>query len=145
MKKVKMYLETKPSFTKYRSRRLGFPKLKVIFSDLNKIWSVDLAFNNKLAKYNSVVKYLLVAVDCPSRCLSVEPLKSKYSTEAAEVFKKMIKHEQAKNLGLMMARISSALSKPSAINAEFIYKKYTFPQEYNIQILRRKADLFISR
>ena len=50
MKKVKMYLETKPSFTKYRSRRLRFPRLKVIVDDLNEIWSVDLAFVDKLAK-----------------------------------------------------------------------------------------------
>ena len=52
MKKVKMYLETKPSFTNYRSRRLRFPRLKVIVNDLNEIWSVDLAFVDKLAKYN---------------------------------------------------------------------------------------------
>ena len=77
MKKVKMYLETKPSFTKYRSRRLRFPRLKVIVNDLNEIWSVDLAFVDKLAKYNSGVKYLLVAVDCLSRYLRVEPLKTK--------------------------------------------------------------------
>ena len=64
MKKVKMYLETKPSFAKYRSRRLRFPRLKVIVNDLNEIWSIDLAFVNKLAKYNRGVRYLLVAVDC---------------------------------------------------------------------------------
>ena len=93
MKKVKMYLETKPSFTKYRSRRLRIPRLKVIVNDLKEIWSVDLAFVEKLAKYNSGVKYL-VAVDCLSRYLRVEPLKTKYATETAEAFKKMIKHKQ---------------------------------------------------
>ena len=98
MKKVKMYLETKPSFTKYRSRRLRFPRLKVIVNDLNEIWSVDLAFVDKLAKYNSDVKYLLVAVDCLSRYLRVEPLKTKYATETAEAFKKMIKHKQPKKV-----------------------------------------------
>ena len=80
MKKEKMYLETKPSFTKYRSRRLRFPWLKVIVNDLNEIWSVDLAFVDKLAKYNRGVKYLLVAVDCLSRYLRVESLKTKYAT-----------------------------------------------------------------
>ena len=98
MKKVKMYLETKPSFTKYRSRRLRFPRLKVIVNDLNEIWSVDLAFADKLANYNSGVKYLLVAVDCLSRYLRVEPLKTKYATETAEAFKKMIKHKQPKKV-----------------------------------------------
>ena len=117
MKKVKMYLETKPSFTKYRSRRLRFPRLKVIVNDLNEIWSVDLAFVDKLAKYNKGVKYLLFAVDCLSRYLRVEPLKTKYATETAEAFKKMINIK----FGSMMVQNSSVLSKPSAINAEFIY------------------------
>ena len=93
-----MCLETKPSFTKYRSRGVRFPRLKVIVNDLNEIWSVDLAFVDKFAKYNSGVKYLLVAVDCLSRYPRVEPLKTKYATETAEAFKKMIKHNQPKKV-----------------------------------------------
>ena len=98
MKKVKTCLETKPSFNKYRSRRLRFPRLKVIVNDLYDIWFVDLAFVDKLAKYNSGVKYLLVAVDCLSKYLRVEPLKTKYAIETAEAFKKMIKHKQPKKV-----------------------------------------------
>ena len=45
-------------------------------------------------KYNRDVKYLLVAVDCLSRYLRVEPMKTKYATEAAQAFKKMIKYRQ---------------------------------------------------
>ena len=121
MKKVKRYLETKPSFTKYRSRRLRFPRLKVIVNDLNEIWSVNLAFVDKLAKYNRGLKYLLVAVDCLSRYLRVEPLKTKYNIETAEAFKKMIKHKQPTKFGSMMAQSSSVPSKTFATNAEFIY------------------------
>ena len=98
LKKVKMYLETKASFSKYCSLRLRFPRLKVIVNDLNEIWSVDLAFVDKLAKYNRGVKYLLVAVDSLSRYLRVEPLKTKYATETAVAFKKMIKHKQPKKV-----------------------------------------------
>ena len=98
MKKVSLYLETKPSFTKYRSSRLRFPRLKVIVNDLNEVWSVDIAFVDKFAKYNRGVKCLLVAVDCLSRYLKVEPLKTKYATETAEAFKKTIKHKQPKNV-----------------------------------------------
>ena len=94
MTKVKMYLETKPSFTKYRAQRLNFPRLKVIVNDLNEIWSLDLAHVDKLAKYNGDVKYLLVAVDCLSRYLRVEPLKTKNATETAKAFRNMIKHKQ---------------------------------------------------
>ena len=60
--------------------------------------SVDLEFVDKLANYNRGVKYLLVAVDCLSRYLRVESLKTKYATETAEAFKKMIKHKQPKKV-----------------------------------------------
>ena len=64
--KIKSYLETKISFTKYRPFRLQFPRLKAIVKDIKEIWSVDLAYVDKLAKYNRNVKYLLTAVDCLS-------------------------------------------------------------------------------
>ena len=94
MAKVKSYLETKPSFTKYRSIRLKFPRLRVIVKDINEIWSLDLAHVDKLAKYNRDVKYLLVAVDCLSRYLRVEPMKTTNATEATQAFKKLIKYKQ---------------------------------------------------
>ena len=37
MKKIEMYLETKPTFNKYRSRRLKFPRLKDVVNDKNEI------------------------------------------------------------------------------------------------------------
>ena len=94
MTKVKMYLETKPSFTKYRAQWLNFPRLKVIVNDLNEIWSLDLAHVDELAKYNRDDKYLLVAVDCLSRYLRVESLKTKFATETANAFRNMIKHKR---------------------------------------------------
>ena len=94
MAKVRSYLESKPSFTKYRSIRSRFPRLKVIVKNINEIWSLDLAHVDKHAQYNWDVKYLLVAVDCLSRYLRVEPMKTKYATEAAQAFKKMIKNKQ---------------------------------------------------
>ena len=78
----------------YRSIRLKFPRLKVFVKDINENWSLDLAHVDKLAKYNRNIKYLLVAVDCLSRYLRVEPLKTKYATETAEAFQKMIKIKQ---------------------------------------------------
>ena len=82
--KVQSYLETKPSFTKYRSILLIFPRLEIFVKDINEFWSLDLAHVDKLAKYNRNIKYPLVAVDCLSRYLRAEPLKTKYATETAE-------------------------------------------------------------
>ena len=39
--KFKSYLDNKRSFTKYRSIRMQFPRLKVIVKDINEIWSLD--------------------------------------------------------------------------------------------------------
>ena len=55
---------------------------------------MDLAHVDKLAKFNRNIKYLLVAIDCLSRYLRVEPLKTKFATEKAEAFQKMIKNKQ---------------------------------------------------
>ena len=67
------------------------PRLKVIAYDIHEIWSLDV-------KYNHDVKYLLVAVDCMSRYLRVQPLKSKYATSTAEAFKLMITTKQPKKV-----------------------------------------------
>ena len=48
MAKVRSFLETKPSFTKYRSIRLKFPRLRVVIKDINEIWSLDLAHVDKV-------------------------------------------------------------------------------------------------
>ena len=79
--KINAYLDTKPFFTKYRSIRMQFPRLKVIVKDISEIWSLDLAFVDNLANFNRDVKNLLVAVDCLSQYLRVEPMKTKYATD----------------------------------------------------------------
>ena len=70
----------------------------MIVNDINEIWSLDLAYVDKLAKYNRGVRYLLAAVNCLSRYLRVEPLKTKYAKETTEAFKKMIKTKQPKKV-----------------------------------------------
>ena len=91
---MKQFLETKNAHTKYKGFRKSFARLKVIAYDLDEIWSLDLAHVDKLLKQNAGIKYLLIAVDCLSRYLRVEPLKSKYATTTAEAFKRMSKHKQ---------------------------------------------------
>ena len=97
-RKVKQFLETKNAHTKYKGFRKSFARLKVIAYDLDEIWSLDLAHVDKLSKQNAGIKYLLIAVDCLSRYLRVEPLKSKYATTTAEAFKRMIQHKQPKKV-----------------------------------------------
>ena len=46
---------------------------------------------DKLSDTNNGVKYLLVCVDVFSRFVRVQPMKSKYSTDAVVAFKKMLR------------------------------------------------------
>ena len=119
-KKVKHFLHTEPSYTKYRSVIRKTPRLKVIVYDIDEIWSLDLAFVDKLAQYNHDVKYLLVAVDCMSRYLRVQPLKSKHATTTAEAFKLMITTKQPEKVwvdkGTEFKGSFEALCKKKGIN-----------------------------
>ena len=69
------------------STRIKFPRLKVIAHRINKIWSVDVAYMDKLAQHNNGIKYLLVAVNVLSRYLRVQPMKALYAKDGVKAFK----------------------------------------------------------
>ena len=110
-KKVKQFLHTEPAYTKNRTVIRKTPRLKVIVYKIDEIWSLDLAFVDKLAQCNHDVKYLLVAVDCMSRYLRVQPLKSKYASTTAEAFKLMITTKQPKKVWVTSAQSLKGPSK----------------------------------
>ena len=115
-KKLKKFLRSQLSHTKYGLFRKTYPRLKAIVNDINEIWSLDLACVDKLAKYNRGVRYLLFAVDCLYRYLRLEPLKTKYAKETTEAFKKMIKTKQPKKFGLTKAPSLKESSKSYVLN-----------------------------
>ena len=95
---MKYFLYTEPAYTEYRPVRRKTPRLKVILYDIDKIWSNDLAYVDKLADYNKNIKYLMVAMDCMSHYIRVQPLKSKYASSTAKAFKQMIKTKQPQKI-----------------------------------------------
>ena len=86
--KIKTNFETEPSFTKHCPIHLRFSRIKVVVKDIYEFLSIELAYVDKLAKHNRNVKKFLVAVDCLSRYLRLEPLKRNYATETALALKK---------------------------------------------------------
>ena len=66
---------------------------EVIAYDITEIWSIDVVYVDKLAKYDGV-KYSLVAVDVLSRYLRVSPMRSKSAEETARTFRKMIQKQK---------------------------------------------------
>ena len=93
---AKKFLTTQTSWSKYGLAARKFPCLKTIAYRINEIWSVDLAYVDKLAKYNGGVMYLLVAVDVLSRYVRVQPLKDKTAKCTLAGFKKMLKKSKVK-------------------------------------------------
>ena len=85
---VVQYLQSKAPYTKYKQFRKTFPRLKAVAYRINKIWSVDVAYMDKVARHNNGVKYLLVGVDVLSRYLRLQPVKALYAKDAVEAFKK---------------------------------------------------------
>ena len=91
------FLRRKNSQRKYRKQRRRFPRFKVIAYDIKEIWSFDLAYVNKLAKYNNGFEYFLVDVVVLSRKLRVQPLGTKGAEENAKRFRcKIIKPKPLK-------------------------------------------------
>ena len=72
------------AYTKNKTYRKEFPRLKIKLFDLNEIWSLHLAHVDKLAKYNGDVNNLPVAVDGLSQYLREQPMKSKCATTCEE-------------------------------------------------------------
>ena len=97
--KVVLYLQSKAPYTKYRQFRKTFPRLKAFAYRINEIWSVDVAYMDKIAQHNNEVKYLLVAVDVISRYLRVQPMKALYAKDAVEAFEKRSSRKNQNGFG----------------------------------------------
>lgn len=88
--KVLAYLETSKTYTKFKPVRRKFDRLPVLSLAINHIWSIDVAYLEKIAKFNDGFKYLLLAVDTLSRKIRVRPMRSKTSVAAKLAFENML-------------------------------------------------------
>ena len=64
---VKEFLQTQYPYTRHRPTRRKFPKRKVIATNINDVYQMDLVDMQKFAEFNDGVKYILTAIDCFSR------------------------------------------------------------------------------
>ena len=147
-KKVKNFLRSQSSHTKYGLFRKTYPRLKVIVNDIKEIWSLDLAYVDILAKYNRGVQYLLFAVNYLYRYLGVEPLKTKYAKERTEAFEKFIKTKQPKKVWVdkgteFKGEFKKLCTKREIIKSNthseeksaFAEKKHSIAEKYYLQVL----------
>ena len=84
--KVRQFLHSEPSYTKFTFATRKFKRLEVFPRFQNEIWCMDLTYVNKLAKDNNDVKYLLVRQDLFDRTVEAEGKKIKVSKETVRAF-----------------------------------------------------------
>ena len=75
--KVRHFLHTKASYTKFTSAARKFKKMRAFARWRNEIWCMDLAYVDKLAKEKNGAKYLLVRQDLFGRTVNAEGTKKK--------------------------------------------------------------------
>ena len=94
IQKVRKFLRTSKTYTKFKQAVRKFKRRSIHALGVNHIWSVDVAYVDKLHKKNDGVKYLLVAVDVFSRFLRVQPMKDKTAKETLRAFKLMLNYDK---------------------------------------------------
>ena len=88
--KVRQFLHSKPSYTKFSLATRKFKRKKAFARFKNEIWCMDLAYVDKLAKDNNGVKYVLVRQDLFDRTVDAQGMKTKDSKETVRAFLTMI-------------------------------------------------------
>ena len=87
--RVKKWIRTKDTYTKFRVARRNFKRNPVIAEHIDAQWQGDLAEVGNLASHNDGVRYILILIDVVSKFVWVEPLKSKSGPSVVEAFKKL--------------------------------------------------------
>lgn len=91
------------------SRRVNFPRLKVIMKGIDETWSSDLCEFIPFANENNDMKFLLLVIDNFSKYAFAEPLPNKKSITVAEAFEKILKKSGRKPLKLQTDKGSMSL------------------------------------
>lgn len=87
--KVQKYLNSQDSYTLRKELRRSFKRARVIVSDIDVEWDMDLMDISNLSNDNDGIKYLLVVIDIFSKYLWVQPLKSKTAKEVLDALKQI--------------------------------------------------------
>ena len=88
--KPRQFLHSKPSYTRFTLATRKFKRMKSFARFKNEIWCTYLAYVDKLAKDNNVVKYLLVRQDLFDRTVDAKGMKTKDSKETVSAFLTLI-------------------------------------------------------
>lgn len=84
---VRKYLSSQDAFTLHKTPRRKFRRRKVIATNINDQWVIDLADMSKISAQNNGVNFLMVAIDVVSRKLYVATMQSKHASSSLAALK----------------------------------------------------------
>lgn len=94
--KVTKYLESKDSYTLHKKKVRKFKRNRYILHGIDDLWQSDLADMTKFSEQNRGIKFLLVTIDCFSKFLWVQTLKSKNSKVVSGAIQRFLESEDRK-------------------------------------------------
>lgn len=92
------FLKTQDSYTLHKPVIRNFRRRKYTVKGLNDLVQMDLADMTSLSRWNGGIKFLLVWIDCYSRYLRVEPLKTKSAQVVAAAISKLLNEQKPKHV-----------------------------------------------
>jgi hypothetical protein len=90
LKYVKKWLNKQETYRMHKKLRKRFRTEKLIFDNLDTVWSTDLISVQNIKKWNNNFTFLMVVVDCFSRFMFVCAIKKKTGEATAAAFQDII-------------------------------------------------------
>ena len=94
--KVRKNLHSETSYARFTQVTRKFKRMRAFARFIDKIWSLDLAYLDKLATDNNVGNFLLVRQDLFDRTVDAKGKKTKDSKETVKTFSSMITKKNTK-------------------------------------------------
>lgn len=87
---IQKYLATQDWYTKHRQAIKKFKRNRVISSEIDAQWQIDLVDLSSISRYNNGYKFLLTCIDIVSRYAWVVPIKNKTAEATLQAFKHIL-------------------------------------------------------
>ena len=84
--KVRQFLHSKASYTKFTLAARKFKRMRAFAGFRNEIWSMVLAYVDKLPRENNGLKFLLLRQDLFDRTVNAKGMKTKDFPETVKAF-----------------------------------------------------------
>lgn len=119
---VKKWIKKQEVYTLHKQRKLKFQRLRYIPSNIDDVWSIDLADMQNISSFNYKNRYILAIIDNFSRYAWCVPIKNKTSESVIKAFEIVFKKTKRRPLNVLSDR-----------GREFVNNKFiNFLKKYSI-------------